>query len=161
MTTIDHQISQLLASNQNAAKVLVPKDRLADVAMTHSVPVEGHSHEFTEVQNATGDAIARQFPPPPGEVNTKQDDFNAAIAAGYTVTPEGFILALGPEDRAQFAQLLALVREALDLGLITGTTPQSIKAKDGTLHTVTTDRLRSLLVGYGFHFKTLWDNLNS
>lgn len=161
MTSIDHQIKTLLMDHPDAAAVFLPAGRLAEVQDSHPVPVSTHAFDFTEVRDGGGNAIARQFPPAPGEVSTKEDEFNAAIAAGYLVDPEGFTLALGAEDRAQFAQFLALVREALDLGLITGSTPQSIKAKDGTLHSLTTDRLRQVLVGYGFAYKTLWDNLNS
>jgi hypothetical protein len=123
--------------------------------------------EYT-VEPGEGYALAQAADATGSETNVSQIPslarrlvFEAGIAAGYLVDPEGFTIAIEPEDRAQFAQLLALVREALDLGLITGTTPQSIKAKDGTLHSLTTDRLRQVLVGYGSHYKTLWDNLNS
>lgn len=123
--------------------------------------------EYT-VEPGEGYALAQAHDATGSETNVSQIPslakklaFEAGIAAGYLVDPEGFTLALGAEDRAQFAQLLALVREALDLGLITSTTPQSIKAKDGVLHEVTTDRLRQILVGYGFHYKTLWDALNA
>ena len=160
MTSIDHQIKTLLMDHPDAAAVFLPAGRLAEVQDSHPVPVNTHAFDFTEVQDSGGNAIARQFPPLPGTMNTKQEDFDAAIAAGYTVAPEGFVLALGDADRAQFAQFLALVREALDLGLITGATEQTIKDKAGVLHTMTTDRLRQVLVGYGFAYKTLWDNLN-
>lgn len=162
MTSIDNQIASLLASTTGGVKVLVPYGLITYVTATHPVPVEVHAEVFTEVQDSDGIAIARQMPPPvDGPDTSKQDAYNAAIAAGYSVQPEGFTLALEDGDRAQFAQLLALVREALDLGLITGTTPQSIKDKSGVVHQVTTDRLRGILVAYGFHYKGLWDALNS
>lgn len=81
----------------------------------------------------------------------------AAVEAGYTVQPEGFTLALGDNDRSQFAQMLTLVQEALSLGLITNETPQTIADKDGGKHTVTTLRLRQILVLYGLHYKGIWD----
>ena len=81
----------------------------------------------------------------------------ALVEAGYTVQPEGFTLALGDNDRSQFAQMLTLVQEALSLGLITNETPQTIADKDGGKHTVTTLRLRQILVLYGLHYKGIWD----
>lgn len=123
--------------------------------------------EYT-VEPGEGFALAKANDATGSETNINQIvslsktlSFESDIADGYTVTPEGFVLALGSEDRAQFAQLLALIREALDLGLITGTTSQSIKDKNGVMHEVTTDRLRQILVGYGFRYKQLWDTLNS
>lgn len=81
----------------------------------------------------------------------------AALEAGYTVQPEGFTLAMADSDRAQFTQLLTLIQEALSLGLITNDTPQTIADKAREKHTITTLRLRQILVGYGLHYKTIWD----
>lgn len=83
------------------------------------------------------------------------------VDAGYTVQPEGFTLALHDRDRAQFAGMLALVREGLDLGLINAQTAQTIADQDGGVHTVTTQRFREIMVGYGLYFKTLWDAANT
>lgn len=84
-----------------------------------------------------------------------------AEQAGYSVQPEGFILALHDKDRALFGQMLVLVREGLDLGLITDATPQTIADKDGELHTVTTLRFRAIMIGYGSHYKAMWDALKA
>lgn len=81
----------------------------------------------------------------------------ALVEAGYTVQPEGFTLALGDNDRSQFTQMLTLVQEALSLGLITNEMPQTIADKDGGKHTVSTLRLRQILVLYGLHYKGIWD----
>lgn len=83
------------------------------------------------------------------------------ISAGYTVEPEGFILGLTESDRNAFTQMLALTKEALDLGLITNDTPQIIADINGETHTVLTLRFRQIMVQYGFYYKGLWDALNS
>ncbi len=82
------------------------------------------------------------------------------IDVGYLVEPEGFTLALGDLDRAAFTAMLTLVQEALSLGLINNDTPQTIADKDGSPHIITTIRFRQIMVGYGFFYKTLWDNRN-
>ncbi|GAA5137359.1 hypothetical protein GCM10023213_13920 [Prosthecobacter algae] len=81
----------------------------------------------------------------------------ATLQAGYLVQPEGFTLSLADRDRLQFTQMLALVREALDLGLISNTTPQKIADSEGNLHEISTLRFRQIMVGYGFCYKTAWD----
>ena len=81
----------------------------------------------------------------------------AQVRTGYTVQPEGFTLALGDNDRSQFTQMLTLVQEALSLGFIDNDTPQTIADKDGGKHTVSTLRLRQILVLYGLHYKGIWD----
>lgn len=83
------------------------------------------------------------------------------LEAGYTVQPEGFTLAIKDADRAAFTSLLVLVQEAQIQGVITDETPQSISDKDGVRHEVTTLRFRQIMLGYGQHFKTLWDNFQA
>lgn len=90
-------------------------------------------------------------------VLTPAEAAKAQVCAGYTVQPEGFTLALGDSDRNQFAQMLTLVQEALSLGFIDNDTPQTIADKDGGKHTVSTLRLRQILVLYGLHYKGIWD----
>lgn len=87
----------------------------------------------------------------------RQLAFNQGIASGFTVQPEGFTLRLEDADRAAFAQMLALVKEALELGMITSETPQLIADHTGTRHEVTTLRFRQIMVAYGLHYKSLWD----
>lgn len=87
--------------------------------------------------------------------------FQHAITSGHPVTPEGFTLRLDDPDRAAFAQMLALVKEALDLGMITDETPQLIADTTGTRHEVTTLRFRQIMVAYGLHYKALWDTLTA
>lgn len=82
------------------------------------------------------------------------------IDNGFLVQPENFILALSDSDRAAFSQMLSLVKEALDLGLITNDTPQTIADKDGQKHEVSTLRFRQIMVQYGFYYKSLWDQMS-
>lgn len=88
-------------------------------------------------------------------------NFNKLISNGFLVQPEGFVLGLTENDRAAFSQMLSLVKEALDLGLITSETPQIISDKNGQKHQLATLRFRQVMVAYGFYFKGLWDGLDS
>ena len=88
----------------------------------------------------------------------KEMDKNAAIKAGFLVSPENFYLALKDNDRVLFSQMLSLVKEALDLGYITNDTPQSIKDINGETRVISTLRFRQIMVPYGFYYKTLWDS---
>lgn len=81
------------------------------------------------------------------------------IDAGYLVEPEGFTLGLTESDRNAFTQMLTLTKEALELGLITNDTPQTIADKSGQKHQITTLRFRQIMVAYGFYYKSLWDQL--
>lgn len=91
----------------------------------------------------------------------KQIAFAQTISAGYSVQPEGFVLAMDDEARVAWNQMLSLVREALDLTLITDQSPQTLKDMSGVMHTVTTLRFRQIMVGLGNAYKTAWDTLNS
>lgn len=82
------------------------------------------------------------------------------INAGYDVQPEDFILGLSEYDRTAFTQMLLLVREALDLGLISNSDSQIISDKTGEKHSLTTERFRQIMVSYGLFYKSLWDQLN-
>jgi len=82
------------------------------------------------------------------------------INNGYSVQPEDFILGLSETDRTAFTQLLLLVREAIDLGLITNADSQVISDKSGVSHSITVGRFRQIMVAYGVFYKGLWDQLN-
>lgn len=84
-------------------------------------------------------------------------DFQAAVLAGYAVPGHGFTLALGDEDRAQFTQMLSLIGEGLDLQQMTDETPVSIADQSGAMHEVTVLQFRQIMLGYGLHYKGLWD----
>lgn len=99
-----------------------------------------------DMEAATADAAARQ-------------QILDTIAAGYAVDPEGFVLGLTDSDRNAFTQMLALVKEALDLNLINNDTIQTIADINGVKHSVTTLRFRQIMVEYGFYYKNLWDQL--
>jgi len=84
---------------------------------------------------------------------------NDQIDLGYNVEPEGFILGLAESDRIAFTQMLTLVQEALSLGMISNDTQQTIMDNTGTKQIVTTLRFRQIMLGYGFYYKQLWDQL--
>ena len=84
-----------------------------------------------------------------------------SMNSGFLVQPENFILGLSDADRGAFTQMLSLVKEALDLGVITNDTPQIIADINGETHTVLTLRFRQIMVQYGLYYKGLWDALNS
>lgn len=90
-----------------------------------------------------------------------QFDLNKAIDGGFKVEPENFILALCDNDRLMFTQMLSLVKEALDLGLITNETSQTISDKFGQKHELTTLRFRQIMVQYGMYYRGLWDQLTN
>lgn len=94
------------------------------------------------------------------ESQAKQQNFQNAISQGFLVQPENFILALADNDRVALSQMLSLVKEALDLGLIDNDTPQVIADKDGQKHEISTLRFRQIMVQYGFYYKNLWDQLS-
>ncbi|MES2737236.1 MAG: hypothetical protein V4672_13010 [Verrucomicrobiota bacterium] len=81
----------------------------------------------------------------------------AEFPTQFLVEPEGIVLAMGERDRTQFAQMLALIREALDLGMITDSTVQKIADVNDQLHEVTTLRFRQIMVAYGSFYKSHWD----
>jgi hypothetical protein len=95
------------------------------------------------------------------ERDVKWQLFNKKVAEGFLVEPENFTIGLDENDRAAFSQMLSLVKEALDLGLITNETPQTISDKSGQKHQLATLRFRQVMVAYGFYFKGLWDELDS
>jgi len=104
---------------------------------------------------ATGDEITYLdgLPPPPTEEElaaTYDEAFALWQSTGYKllVKPEGFSLDIGDSARVAFSQMLGLVSEALDLGVITNETLQTIADKDGQIHAVTTLRFRQIMVGY-------------
>jgi len=88
-------------------------------------------------------------------------NFLNKTANGFLVAPENIILGLKETDRMVFSQMLTLVKEALDLGLITNETLQTISDINGQKIQLTTLRFRQVMVTYGFYFKGLWDKLNS
>lgn len=92
---------------------------------------------------------------------SEQNSIEAKINNGFFVESEGFTLGLLERDRLMLSQMLALVKEALDLGLITNETPQIISDKFGQKHELTTLRFRQIMVQYGIYYKSLWDQLTN
>jgi hypothetical protein len=93
----------------------------------------------------------------PEELSSEQ--LKTSIEGGFLVQPEGFTLALNDTDRIAFSQLLVLVKEALELGLISNDSPQIISDKNGQKHEISTLRFRQIMVAYGFYYKSIWDKL--
>lgn len=92
--------------------------------------------------------------------NYIEDQFNSLkrIENGFNIEPENITLGLSENDRNSFSQMLSLVKEALDLGLITNDSPQIISDINGEKHQISTLRFRQMMVQYGFYYKSLWDN---
>lgn len=120
--------------------------------------LEWHSHNV-QSKPSIEDILSKQVDFDAAQ--SRQLAFNHGIASGFIVQPEGFTLRLEDSDRAAFAQMLALVKEALELGMITSETPQLIADHTGTRHEVTTLRFRQIMVAYGLHYKSLWDALSA
>ena len=82
---------------------------------------------------------------------TKDEAYANAIADGYD-TGLGYRIGLGDKDRTQFVSTLVLLREAnAPAVMIT-----AIADNTGTLHQLSVQALRQLLVGYGTHYQALW-----
>lgn len=80
--------------------------------------------------------------------------YEADRADGITV---GQITLGGTKaDQAEFTAQAVLLREAQELGLITGDTEQTVADVSGAILTMTTTQLRTLLVGYGSVLKAMW-----
>lgn len=92
--------------------------------------------------------------------NYIEDQFNSLkrIENGFNIEPENITLGLSENDRNSFSQMLSLVKEALDLGLITNDSPQIISDINGKKHQISTLRFRQMMVQYGFYYKSIWDN---
>jgi len=114
---------------------------------------------WTIVPEPTPPPATPPYSPSPEEI--RWNEYSQAVENGFLVSPENFKLRLWDEDRAMFGQMLALVKEALDLGIIDNSTPQKIKDFNGQIVTVSTLRFREIMVAYGFYYKTLWDQLNN
>jgi len=92
-------------------------------------------------------------------LNRQQGIIFETISQGYTVQPENFTLGLQESDRNAFAQMLVLVKEALDLNMINNDTPQTIADANSNKHTISTLRFRQLMVEYGFYYQSLWNQI--
>lgn len=87
--------------------------------------------------------------PQPSEEETKEATFRATIATGHCVIPEGYCLAMDDQDRANWSQLLVLLREAESLGAINGSSPVQFLDITGTLQTAPLTRFREIIVSLG------------
>lgn len=96
-------------------------------------------------------------------MNTSLNKGNAlhkALVGGLTVGT--LTLACKDKDRAMFAQMLTLLREAENLQPDEAskeafrTSMQTIADADGNTHTMNVTDLRTLLVAYGAAYQALW-----
>lgn len=83
---------------------------------------------------------------------TPEEQFQKTISQGYTVEPEGFVLALEEKDQNAFTRLLTL----LTVAGVSDSAPTQISDKDGRLWSVTVGRLKQILVQYGLYYQTIW-----
>lgn len=83
--------------------------------------------------------------------------FGERLAEGYPVPGTPYRLAMQDSDRAQFSSMLVLIRELMDAGYITNDTPHEIKAIDNQIFQLTTAQFRQTMIGYGIHYKNLWN----
>jgi hypothetical protein len=81
-----------------------------------------------------------------------QSEFSKRIAAGITI--EDITLRADESDRSAFSQLLVLLRESE----IAGMSPETVQIADltGSLHTVSIDAARRLLIAYGDQYHQIW-----
>jgi hypothetical protein len=80
---------------------------------------------------------------------TIEATFRTTVAAGHCITPEGWCLAMDDIDRANWSQLLVLLREAEGLGGITGESTVQFLDITGTPRQLTLTRFREVIVGLG------------
>lgn len=84
--------------------------------------------------------------------------FNNAINAGYNIPSSPYYLGLEDPDRAQFSGMLSLLNEALEAGYVTTASSVTIRDKEYNIIPLTVGSFKGLMIGYGFYYKTLWDN---
>lgn len=95
----------------------------------------------------------------------KGNALHKALVGGLTVG--GVTLACKDKDRAMFAQMLTLLREAENLQpdetakTAFRASMQTIADADGNTHTMSVTDLRALLVAYGVAYQALWTAANS
>ena len=134
--------------------------------MKYSITIDNSVIEFADMESASEYANKNQVST--GSIVEVSDDvvspgsssieiFEQKIAEGYPVPNTSYRLGLKDSDRAQFSSMLTLVRELLDGGHITDETPQSIKDQNDNIITLTTEEFRSLMIGYGIYYKTIWN----
>ena len=135
--------------------------------MKYAVINENVTTEFVDLQSAQDYAVSIGLSPAVVvEVpNDSVPDFSSSIEfyeqkvrEGYPIPNTSYSLALGEEDRLQFASMLTLINELLYAGHITIDTPQTIKDKNDNIVTLTTEEFKSTMIGYGMYYKTIWNN---
>ena len=112
---------------------------------------------WTATQNPKGAAwvlIDTPTEPEPDPREAIEATYRATIQAGHCVAPEGFCLAMGDADRANWSQLLVLLREAEGLGAVDGSSLVDFLDITGTAQQATLTRFRQIIVGLGQAYQT-------
>ena len=96
-------------------------------------------------------------------VLTPQQQFNAAVAAGYTVPgiEPPLVLDLSDGARAQFTGLKVLLDSLMAGGQLLGTSTQAIADKAGALHSLPVSQIDQVLLGYGLFYANLYNTLHA
>lgn len=147
---VDDEASAALDPIYQVYDVIQNDEPAYDPATHYLQPQESVDHEARTVTRSWQVVVI-----PESEIKART--LAEIVAQGYLVDPENITLGLSDADRGLFTQMLALVKEALDLGMIDNTTAQTISDQSGTKHTLTTLRFRLIMVAYGTYYKGLWD----
>ena len=136
--------------------------------MKYAVSEGNVKTEFATYEKAEQYALSKSIPT--GSIFTVEDEvivptgydiYRQGIEQGYNIPNTPYYLGLDDADRAQFQGMLLLVNEALSLGLITTASMQSIVDKNNNVIPMSVLDFKQLMVGYGFYYKTLWDQKNN
>ena len=120
---------------------------------------QASAESFATLNGVDITTITTLTDPPPALTN--DDIFAQKIAQGYNIPGTPYYLAMGDNDRSQFSAMLNLINQAIALGMITPDTPQSVMDKDRNPVKLTTLQFQQVMVGYGFYYKQLWDQVNN
>lgn len=99
-------------------------------------------------------AIAHPTPPVP----TRQQVYEAQLAAGYLDSATGLKLKTTEYAQGKFTSQVALLNLALSAGACSPTTPQTIWDFAGQPHTLATSDLLALMLRYGVFCTQLFAN---
>lgn len=129
---------------------------IADTALTDAVELTNGGIGWVY------DPTTKSFSPPPKTeediMREKQQEYDTLISAGFEYNR--ITLSLTDHDRNQFTQLLALLKEGIELGQLSDTTIIKISDINGQVHDISVIDFRKAMFAYGMHIKTLWDSYN-
>ena len=136
--------------------------------MKYSVTNNNVATEFVDMQSAENYATSLGLPTSVvtevlddihvGDASSSVEFFEQKVREGYAIPDTPYVLAMEDADRAQFSAMLTLIITMSDAGYINDDTPQSIKDKNDNIITLTTGQFKSIMIGYGIYYKTIWNN---